>query len=151
MSRKAIPTWSFVLVVVRLGRRFLLVHEKKHGQLWYLPGGRVERGETFVAAAKREAMEESGVPVVVEGIMRVEHSARTDDARMRVIFVARPADDTPPKESPDEDTLKAGWFTLAELRELPLRGEEVCDIFSAVENGAPIYPLSLLTIEGAPY
>ena len=42
MPREAIPTWFFAIVVVRRGDRFLLVHERKHGQLWYLPAGRVE-------------------------------------------------------------------------------------------------------------
>jgi hypothetical protein len=37
MPRDPIPTWFFVLVVVRLDNRFLLVHEATHGQLWYLP------------------------------------------------------------------------------------------------------------------
>jgi len=39
MSRDPIPTWCFALVVVRLGERWLLVHERKHGQGWYLPNG----------------------------------------------------------------------------------------------------------------
>ncbi len=37
MAREPTPTWCFVLVVARLGHRFLLVSEQKHGQLWYLP------------------------------------------------------------------------------------------------------------------
>lgn len=61
MARDPIPTWYFVLVVVRLGHRFLVVHERKHGQLWYLPAGRVEAGETFIQAAQRETLEETGV------------------------------------------------------------------------------------------
>ena len=41
---KSIAGWLtrgryFVLVVMHLGRRYLLVHERKHGQLWHLPGG----------------------------------------------------------------------------------------------------------------
>ncbi|MFL5322558.1 MAG: NUDIX hydrolase, partial [Myxococcaceae bacterium] len=53
MSRDPIPTWYFSLVVVRLGRRFLLVREAKHGQTWYLPGGRVDPGESLTDAARR--------------------------------------------------------------------------------------------------
>jgi len=41
MPREPIQTWYFALVVVRLQHRFLLVHERKHGQKWYLPAGRV--------------------------------------------------------------------------------------------------------------
>jgi phosphatase NudJ len=36
-QRVAIPTWFFAVVVVRFGPRFLFVHERKHGQGWYLP------------------------------------------------------------------------------------------------------------------
>lgn len=151
MPREPIPTWYFVLVVVRKGHRFLMVHELKHGQLWYLPAGRVEPGETFVRAAVRETMEEAGIPIVVEGVLRVEHSPRVDGtARLRVIMVARPRDDTPPKSQPDDDSLEARWVSLEELESLPLRGDEVREIFEYVAGGAPMYPMSLTTWEGAP-
>ena len=96
MARTPIPTWCFSLVVVRLGHRFLLVHERKHGQHWYLPAGRVEPGETFTEAAIRETREEAGIDVIPEGIIRIEHGPTTQGARMRAIFVARPRDDSPP-------------------------------------------------------
>jgi 8-oxo-dGTP pyrophosphatase MutT (NUDIX family) len=102
MARDPIPTYCFALVVVRLGHRFLLVHERKHGQLWYLPAGRVEPGEGFAAAAVRETLEESGVPIVIEGVLRMEHGLLLDgSARLRVFFLARPRDDTPPKSITD--------------------------------------------------
>lgn len=47
MTRGPIPIWFFVLSVVRRADRFLLVHEYKHGQLWYFPAGRVEFGLEF--------------------------------------------------------------------------------------------------------
>lgn len=152
MGREAIPSWYFVLVVVRLGQRFLLVHERKHGQKWYLPAGRVEPGENFVAAARRETLEEAGIPVIIEGILRIQHTPTADGtARVRVIFVARPQDDTTTKNYPDQDTLGSAWMSLEEMRKFPLRGEEVIEIFEYVSNGAPIYPLELITTETAPY
>lgn len=152
MAREPIPTWYFVLVVVRLGHRFLLVHERKHGQLWYLPAGRVEPGETFVQAAVRETFEETDIPVAVEGVLRIEHSPLADGrARLRVIMVARPQDDTLPKRQPDDDSLGAAWVTLEELSMVPLRGEEVRQILRYVSQGAPVYPLSLISPEGSPF
>ena len=149
--RSPIETWCFALVVVKLGRRFLLVRESERGQRWYLPAGRVEPGESFPAAAVRETMEEAGVPIDLEGILRIEHSATPDGfARMRVIFLARPADDTPPKTTPDHESLEARWVTIDELTELPLRGPEVKRIVNDVLRGAPVYPLSLLQEEGEP-
>ncbi len=152
MARTPIPTWYYALVVVRLGRRFLVTRERKHGQLWYLPAGRVEPGETLEQGAIRETLEETGVPVELEGILRIEHTPRPEgSARCRVIFVARPVDDTPPKNKPDEDTLEARWVTLEELDDLPIRSHEVETIFRHVAHGGPVYPLSLLTFEGSPF
>lgn len=142
MARAPIPTWCFALVVVKLGRRFLVVHERKHGQLWYLPAGRVEPGESFAQAAHRETLEEAGIPIVIEGILRVEHTPLPSEARMRVVFLARPADDTPPKTVPDEHTLEARWVTLEELGTMPVRGPGVAALFEEVLAGAPVLPPS---------
>lgn len=152
MARVAIPTWFFAMVVVRLGRRFLVVRERKHEQRWYLPAGRVEPGEAIVDAAVRETVEESGLHVVIEGVLRVEHSAGADgSARVRVWLVARPADDAPPKRVADEHSLEARWVTLEELDALALRGDEVRAVFRHVADGGAVYPMSVLRPEGAPW
>ncbi len=148
-NREPLPTYFFALVVVRLGHRFLLVHERKHGQLWYLPAGRVEPGESLVEAACRETLEETGVPIVPEGILRIEHSPTPSGGRCRAFFIARPQDDTPPKTVPDHESLEAAWVSLEELSRYPLRGKEVAEIFHYVAAGGPIFPLDLLTVEGA--
>lgn len=147
MPRDPIPTWFFAVVVVRRGDRFLLVHECKHDQLWYLPAGRVEPGEELVAAAEREALEETGVPVRVDGILRVEHTPLHTSARVRVVFSAVPADDTPPKSKPDGESLEAAWVRVDELDRYPLRGEDVRELLEHVAAGGAIYPLELLQRE----
>ena len=154
MSREPLPTWFFALVVVRRGDRFLLVHERKHGQTWHWPAGRVEAGEAIDAAALRETLEETGVPVVLDGVLRVEHSPGdvwSAGTRVRVLFHAHAADDTPPKSVPDEHSLAAGWLTIAEMQALPLRGQDMLEVAAAVLAGAPVYPLALLCHEGAPW
>ncbi len=152
MAREPIPTLYFTLVVVHLEDRFLLVQERKYDRQWYLPAGRVEKGETLLEAAMRNTVEEAGISVIVEGILRVEHTVMPrGNVRLRVIFVARPEDKTPPKSKPDEYTLCAGWYSLKELDQLSLRGEEVREMFRYMASGAPIYPLDLLSIEGAPF
>lgn len=148
MPRPPIPTWFFALTVVRKGDRFLVVQEASHGQEWYLPAGRIEAGEGFIEAAHREVLEEAGIPIVLQGILRLEHTTHdTGAARVRIIFLARPADDTPLKSVPDHDSLQARWVTLEELDCLPLRGEEVRELFRAVVSGAPVAPISLLGSE----
>ncbi|WP_449420066.1 NUDIX hydrolase [Phormidium nigroviride] len=152
MAREPIPTWYFTLVVVHLENRFLMVHERKHEQQWYLPAGRVEPGENLLEAAQRNTLQEAGIPIVLEGILRFEHTVMPKGrARVRVIFVARPEDSTPPKSKPDEYTLGAQWYSLKELDRLSLRGEEVREMIYYMASGAPIYPLEVLSFEGAPF
>lgn len=151
MAKKPIESWMFALVVVRKGNRFLLVHERKHGQRWYLPAGRVEFGETFPEAAKREVMEEAGVPISLDGILRIEHTPRSDgSARIRMIFLASPVDDTPPKSAPDDESLEARWLTIEEIDTLglSLRSPEVIRLFEQVQRGVTLMPMSMLTLEG---
>lgn len=149
MARTPIPTWFFALVVVRRGDRFLLVQERSGGGPWYLPAGRVEPGERLADGAARETLEESGVPVVIDGVIRVEHSPGLQGSRVRVFFAGTPVDFTEP--GPTEDCADARWVTLAELEDYPLRGQEVREVFEYIEGGGAVYPLSLLTVEGAPF
>lgn len=147
MPREPIPTHAFSLVLVKSGRRFLLVHERKHGG-WYIPAGRVEAGETFQHAALRETREEAGIDVVLEGVVKVEQRPGPSFMRLRVVFLARPKDDTPPKSVADEHTLEAGWFSLEEASKLTLRGDEVEALLASLLDGtAVIAPMSILGIE----
>ena len=150
MPRNPIPTWFFSVVVVQQEDRFLLVHERKHGQRWYLPAGRVERGETFEDAAYRETLEEAGIPVRMKGVIRVEHLPRQSGARMRVIFLAEPIDNTPLKTVADDESLGAAWVTIEELQGFSLRGDDVRQLFEYVAGGGTICPASVLQWEGTP-
>jgi 8-oxo-dGTP pyrophosphatase MutT (NUDIX family) len=152
MAREPIPSWYFVLVVVRQDDKFLLVHERKHEQKWYLPAGRIEPRETFIQAAHRETLEETGVPIIIEGILGIQHTPILDGtARVRFILLARPEDETPPKSEPDDESLGAAWMTLDEMREVELRGTEVLQIFHYVAGGGTVYPLHLITTESPLY
>ena len=144
MSRAPIPTWYFAMVVVRRGHRFLLTQEQKYGSTWSIPGGRVEPGESIIQAAQREVLEETGVPVRIDGILRIEHAAADNTARVRVLLVGTPIDDTAPKTTPDEESLGAAWLTIDEIRKLPLRGAELRALLESVEAGRQVFPLDLL-------
>jgi phosphatase NudJ len=151
VARKPIDTWFFALVVVRKGDRFLLVQERKHGQRWYLPAGRAEPGESLADAALRETLEETGVPVRLLGVLRLEHNPLGREARVRALFLAEPIDDTPPKSHPDDESLQAAWVTLAQLDDYELRGDEVEALLTYVVGGGTVHPLSVLQLEGSPF
>ena len=155
MARPALPAHMFSLVVLRHEGRYLLVHEAKHGQTWYLPAGRVEPGEDFARAAIRETIEEAGVIPRLLGIVRVEHECRADlrgtpTSRLRVVFVAEPVGPIVPKRWPDRHSLEARWVTRAELCALDLRHPEVLWLVEAVELGEAVLPLSAYVGEAAP-
>ena len=96
-------------------------------------------------------LEEAGIPIEVDGIVRLEHLPARRHTRVRLIVSAVPTDETPPKAEPDEESLGAGWFTLEEMKALPLRGPDVREIFSYVSSGGAIAPRSMLAWEGAPF
>ncbi len=144
MSRAPIPTWYFALVVVRRGHRFLMTQEQKYGSSWSIPGGRVEPGESLVYAAIREVHEETGVPVRIDGILRIEHAPADNTARVRVLFMGTPIDDTEPKTIADSESLGAAWLTIDEIRGRPLRGAELRALLESVEAGRQVFPLDML-------
>ncbi|MCB9678265.1 MAG: NUDIX domain-containing protein [Alphaproteobacteria bacterium] len=139
MPRDPTPTWTFALVVVRDGDRFLLVQERKPGNPWFLPAGRVEPGERIIDGAIRETLEESGVHVELEGILKIQHTPSGRNARLRVIFLARPVGGAP---GPTEDSLDARWVTRAEIDRLHLRGDDVKTWIGRADG--PVGPLDLL-------
>lgn len=144
MARTPIPTWYFAMAVVRLGHRFLLTQERKYGSSWSIPGGRVEPGERLTDACVREVLEETAVPVRLDGIYRVEHAPGPNGSRVRVIFAATPCDDTPPKSVADEESLKAAWLTLDEIARLPLRGSDLRRLLEGIADGRAAFPLTIL-------
>jgi 8-oxo-dGTP pyrophosphatase MutT (NUDIX family) len=141
-----IPAHLFSVVVVRDGDRFLLVEERDGA--WYLPAGRVEPGESFVAAAVRETLEESAMPITLEGILRIEHGVTPGGVRLRVVFLARPAERVPPKSRADEHSRSAAWFTLEAIDPQMLRASEVLEVITHVSRGARVLPLDTIVLEG---
>ena len=143
-------TWYIALVVVHFRDHFVLVHEKKN-RGWYLPAGRVDPGETLQQGARREVLEESGLEVQLDGIIRFEFTPAFDgrDARMRVIFLAHPVGGQL-KSEPDRESLGAEWVSLDRLQNYRLRSPEVRKFFEYVDRGGYVAPIDTLTWEGAP-
>ena len=142
--RRSVPTRYVVQAVVRRGNSFLLVLERKDNK-WHLPTGRVEHNESLFDAACRETLEESGIKIRLDGILRITRSLRRRGvARVSVVFLASPLDNKPPKITPDSESLGAAWVTLSEIADLPLRLESTRDLLESVSAGRPVYPLDLI-------
>jgi 8-oxo-dGTP diphosphatase len=83
------PPIQVVAAVIEREGRFLVGKRpahKRHGGLWEFPGGKLQQGEDFLAAARRELAEELGVEV--KSVGPVDMSIE-DAASLFVISFAR--------------------------------------------------------------
>ena len=137
----------FSLVVCRhpYTKQFLLVQEFACSGYW-LPGGRVDAGETPDAAAIRETKEEAGIDIRLTGLLRLEYRPKAEGyVRMHFIFLAEPLDvHQMPKSIPDYESAGATWCPVDLVKQLPLRGPEPVQYFEYVAAGGAVIPLSHL-------
>ena len=118
-------------------QKWLAVDESKN-RGWWVPGGGVDKNETFAAGALRECIEEAGVEVELKGVLKCEHFV--DDGNsvwMRVVFYAEPKDhDVIPKQVADKESVGAAWLTLDEFKAKDhIRGNELIQWASYIEKG----------------
>ena len=93
-------------------RRLVLVRraiEPGYG-LWVFPGGYVDRGEEVTGAAIREAREEAGLEVVLEGLVNIYSYAHR--SLIVIVYAARAVGGT---LCIDEECLEARVFTPEEI------------------------------------
>jgi phosphatase NudJ len=146
MLRTPVQVVPIVVMVVQLEERFLMIQELPRFQsTWYLPAGTVEPGEDILQAAVRETREEAGMDVEPRALLWMEDYTRINNGGLwigswRFILRAEARDlDQVPNAS--GDTQDAGWFTLDEIRKLPLRGPDALTICEAVSQGCAEMPI----------
>jgi len=100
------------LLLLREGKTLLVQHTyQRH---WYLPGGKVERGETLEQAARREANEELGATLGtlrLFGVYTNFYEGRSDHV---VVFLC---DDLTLTGETDREIERFAWFSLGQLPE----------------------------------
>ena len=116
-----LPVAAAIAVVVR-GDRLLLVrrsHRPDAGR-WGFPGGKIEPGETVVAAALRELGEETGVAAdPVEVLTAVDVIRRDGDTLHHYVLVAVLCRWRGGEGVPASDAHEAAWFDIAAIAGLP--------------------------------
>ena len=78
--------------------------------LWVFPGGYVDRGEHIVEAALREAREESGLIVRIDGLVNIYSYAGTPP-----LLIVSSATAIGGELCTDEECLEARWFGAHEV------------------------------------
>jgi 8-oxo-dGTP diphosphatase len=134
-----------VFVAARwLGGRLLLVRRCDSGG-WELPGGRVDVGESAVAAAVRETAEESGVRVLITEFAGLFTDPgvviRSPDGEVRqqfaLLFRARVLGGVPHGDR--RETSEAAWVAPADLGGLVIEPSARLRIDQALSIGDPPY------------
>lgn len=110
------PDITVACVIVREGR-FLLVEESVRDRLVLnQPAGHLERGESLIDAAVREALEETGWTVELRHFIgSYLWQAETGKTYIRFAFSAEAISHDPAREL-DQGILRCLWLDLAELQ-----------------------------------
>jgi 8-oxo-dGTP diphosphatase len=117
-------TQLYVGAVVRRGDEVLLVRQAPGHALagqWTIPWGHVDAGESPMAAALRETLEEGGVEAEVEGLLGVQELPAPLAGGVGLVYLCRHiGGDLVPRDS---ETDAAGYFSLEALDALPEKKE----------------------------
>jgi ADP-ribose pyrophosphatase len=133
---------AVVVIPIEADGRIVLIRQFRAAidrELWEVPAGSLDDGESAEAAAARECEEEIGrVPLRVDRLGAWYPTPGYCDEQMiffRAVDLREPPPDSPHKPDDDED-ITAQSFTVAEARALLARGE-ILDLKTA-------YALTLL-------
>jgi ADP-ribose pyrophosphatase YjhB (NUDIX family) len=120
VTGRSLPIAAAIAVVLR-GERLLLVrrsHRPDAGR-WGFPGGKIEPGETVVAAALRELAEETGVAADAVEVLTAVDVIRRDGATLHhYVLIAVLCRWTRGEGLAASDAEEIGWFDLAAIAPL---------------------------------
>lgn len=121
-ANSLVPAASAIVIDAE-GR--ILLHRRQDNNLWALPGGKMEFGESLAGCAVREVKEETGLDVEVAGIVGIytdpKHVFAYDDGEVRqefsVCFLTRIVSG---ELAVSEESFEVAFVTPAEVESLPM-------------------------------
>ncbi|RZC43170.1 NUDIX domain containing protein [Asbolus verrucosus] len=119
-------TYIVAVVVINDDGEVLMMQEAKESCAgkWYLPAGRMEKGETICAAGEREVLEETGLVVQCTTLLMVECAGGLWIRYVLTGVVTGGALKTP--ADADKESLQAKW--IGNLAELTLRATDITEL-----------------------
>jgi 8-oxo-dGTP diphosphatase len=124
---------SVVLVVNEKKELLLLRHGKLPNQeLWSLPGGKVNRGETLQVAAIRETKEETGLDVTVKIVTAVGNLVNHDGIKYDLYYFKSVTKSGRVKDPDGYEILELKWFSEEEVYKAELRYPDMIKAYEGV-------------------
>ena len=123
------PVAAVLAVLIRDGKVLLVRRANPpDAGLWGFPGGKIEPGETILAAAARELLEETGVaalPVEAFAALDMFDTAADGAVRAHFVLIAVLCDFVSGAPLAADDAAEAGWYPLDHVLagELPMSAE----------------------------
>lgn len=127
------------LFVVREGRLLMALHEKQGRHYFLLPGGGVDAGEDWDAAARRELHEELGVQASSGPLLAVFENESPDGSRRirHVIFRGDLRAGEPAPTGEDPRVVGCRWLDADELESSTVFPDVGADLARWLREGAP--------------
>jgi ADP-ribose pyrophosphatase YjhB (NUDIX family) len=112
--------------------QLLLIKQFDDHDVWGIPKGRMNPGETFEQCAIRETREESGVHVELQQRLSDVHLQLKNKDKKVISYLARQiCQNIPRADDPDSEVAAVGWFNAKNLP--PLQTYQTSIIFEALE------------------
>jgi 8-oxo-dGTP diphosphatase len=150
-DNKAFRYQLTALVLLEKGNKFLLIKESKEKcrNTWFLPGGRATPNESILQAAVREAKEETGMDVVLTGLLFIDQVFGSlpdgNRNRIRFVFLGKTVGGAL-KTIEDKHSICAGWFSEDEVSRLELRSPFVLDVLRIRRESPAVLPISMVHV-----
>jgi len=113
---------------------------------WECVTGRVDQGESYPEALHREVMEELGVDVQIDFILRTEHfyrgEAKPENEMVGVLYCC--SIDNPESIQTSWEHSEARWVTTDEAAELLPEGHWLLDLIERAETMRALIPAELM-------
>lgn len=124
-------TYIVACVIINESNEVLMMQEAKESCAgkWYLPAGRMEKGETIVQATIREVLEETGLQCVPKTLLVVETAGGTWYRFVLTGEIVGGELKTPAKA--DKESLQAKW--VSNLQEITLRANDIIHLIEKAQ------------------
>jgi 8-oxo-dGTP pyrophosphatase MutT (NUDIX family) len=141
------PNVTVAAVIEQNGRYLLVEEETSQGPAFNQPAGHLDPGESIIAGAIRETLEETACTFLPQSLLGIYqwHSATTDTTFLRFAFTGTVTGHDPARRL-DDGIIRTVWFTPDEIAAMashhrsPLVMQCILDHLAGKQ-----YPLTLLT------